>query len=182
MHEPEHGPEHEEALDRARRNAADLVSGIVLVLLGLAVLYGSWTMPRLEERGVHPLTVPGLVPGLLALALLACGAMLAAGAWRGGELRAGLAGLAALAKGPQAGRVATAMVLVLVYTLGLVGWLPFWLATALFVFAFIVVFEVLLVQERPPLARTLAWAAGVAIVAGAGAVLVFERGFLVRLP
>jgi putative tricarboxylic transport membrane protein len=175
-------PDPEETLDHARRNAADLVSGIVLVLLGLAVLYGSWTMPRLEERGVHPLTVPGLVPGLLALALLACGAMLAAGAWRGGNLRAGLAALAALAASPQAGRVATALALVLVYTLGLVGWLPFWLATALFVLAFIVAFELLLVAKRPPLARTLGWAAAVALAAGVGAVLVFERGFLVRLP
>jgi putative tricarboxylic transport membrane protein len=175
-------PEQEESLDRARRNAADLVSGVVLALLGLALLYGSWTMPRLEERGVHPLTVPGLVPGLLALALLACGAMLAVGAWRGGNLGPGLAGLAALAAGPQAGRVATAMALVLVYTLGLVGWLPFWLATALFVFAFIVAFELVLAEERPPLARTLAWATAVALAAGIGAVLVFERGFLVRLP
>jgi len=174
-------PGPEQAADRGRGNAADLVSGVVFVLLGLAVLYGAWTMPRLENRGVHPLTAPGLVPGLLAVALVACGAMLAAGARRG-NLRAGLAGLAALGLGPQAGRVATALALVLVYTLILVGWLPFWLATALFVFAFIVAFEVLLAPPPPSLARTLAWAAGIALGAGVGAVLVFERGFLVRLP
>jgi hypothetical protein len=175
-------PGPDEAADQGRRNAADLVFGVVFVLLGLAVLYGAWTMPRLENRGVHPLTAPGLVPGLLAVALVACGAMLAAGARRGGNLRAGLAGLAALGLSPPAGRVATAMALVLVYTLILVGWLPFWLATALFVFAFIVAFEVLLAPPPPNLARTLAWAAGIALGAGVGAVLVFERGFLVRLP
>ena len=70
----------------------------------------------------------------------------------------------------------------LVYTLGLVGWLPFWLATALFVFGFIVVFEVVLAPRAAALARTLAWAAAVALVAGVAVVLVFERGFLVRLP
>jgi putative tricarboxylic transport membrane protein len=175
-------PEQDEPLDRARRDAADLVSGVVLALVGLGALYGAWTMPRLEERGVHPLTVPGLVPGLLALALVACGAMLALGAWRGGDLRAGLAALVALAASRPAGRVAAALALVLVYTLVLVGWLPFWLATALFVFAFIAVFELLLTEERPPPARTLAWAAAIALAAGLAAVLVFERGFLVRLP
>ena len=54
---------------RPRRNAADLLSGLLFVLVGLAVLYGSWTMPRLANRGIHPLTAPGLVPGVLALAL-----------------------------------------------------------------------------------------------------------------
>jgi putative tricarboxylic transport membrane protein len=174
--------EPQDPADRPRRNAADLLAGLFFVALGLAVLYGSWTMPRLEERGVHPLTVPGLVPGLLALALLLCGGLLAAGAWRAGNLGAGLAALLALAGGPAARRVAAALGLVLVYTLGLVGWLPFWLATALFVFAFIVCFEVWLAPATPPLGRTLAWAAGVALVTGVTVVLVFERGFLVRLP
>ena len=131
---------------------------------------------------MHPLTVPGLVPGLLALALLLCGGLLAAGAWRTGGLGPGFAAPCALARGPAAGRVATALALVLVYTLVLVGWLPFWLATALFVFAFIAAFELVLAPAPPRPARTFAWAAAVAIVAGVAVVLVFERGFLVRLP
>ena len=79
--------------------------------------------------------------------------------------------------------MATAFALVLVYTLVLVGWLPFWLATALFVFAFIAAFELAArrLRRRGP-RRTLAWAAAVALVAGVAVVLVFERGFLVRLP
>ena len=80
------------------------------------------------------------------------------------------------------GRVAAAMALILVYSLGLVGWLPFWLATAVFVTAFIVCFEYLLEAPRPSLGRTLAWALGVGLFAGIAVVLVFERGFLVRLP
>jgi putative tricarboxylic transport membrane protein len=179
MHEP--APQEEPA-DRPRRDAADLVSGIAFAALGLAVLVGSWQMPRPEERGVHPLTVPGLVPGLLGLALLLCGGLLAAGAWRAGDLRAGLAALAGLARGPEAQRVGIALALVLLYTLVLVGWLPFSVATALFVFAFIVAFELLLAPAPPSPGRTLAWAAAVAIVAGVAVVLVFERGFLVRLP
>jgi hypothetical protein len=181
MPEPDQQPE-EQPGDGARQNAADLVAGLAFVLLGLATFYWSWTMPRLEERGVHPLTVPGLVPALLALALVACGGLLAAGAWRTGDLRAGLAALAGLVRSPQAGRVATALALVLVYTLVLVGRLPFSLATALFVFAFVAAFELLLAPPPRRPARTLAWAFGVAVATGAAVVLVFERGFLVRLP
>src|SRR5688500_10201568 len=120
-----HDSEPQDPADRPRRNAADLLAGLVFVALGLALLYGSWTMPRLEERGVHPLTVPGLVPGLLALAFVLCGGLLAAGAWRAGDLRAGLAALLALARGPATRRVAAALGLILFYTLGLVGGLPF---------------------------------------------------------
>ena len=168
--------------EKSAANAADLITGLLFVLVGLAVLYGSWTMPRLANRGIHPLTAPGLVPGLLALALLVCGGLLAAGAWRGGGIAGGLAALAAILRGPVTGRVAAAMALILVYSLGLVGWLPFWLATAVFVTAFIVCFEYLLEAPRPPLGRTLAWALGVGLFAGIAVVLVFERGFLVRLP
>jgi len=172
----------EPEIERATRNGADLVAGLVFVALGSGVLYGALTMPRLENRGIHPMTVPGLVPGLLAFAMIVCGGLLAAKAWRGPDLRRGLAALPALLRTREAMRVGVVLALVLVYTLGLVGWLPFWLASALFVFSFIVVFEVALPSEPPVLARTLAWATTVALVAGLAVVLVFERAFLVRLP
>jgi putative tricarboxylic transport membrane protein len=170
------------AIDRARRNAADLVAALAFVALGVATFYGAWTMPRLENRGIHPLTAPGLLPGVLAAALILCGVLLAAKAWRGPAVRAGLAGLVALGRSREAARTGAALALILVYTLGLVGWLPFWLASAIFVFSFIVTFEVVLASEPPVLWRSLAWAAAVALVSSIAVVIVFERAFLVRLP
>lgn len=172
----------EERLDRARRTCADLVSGVFFVLLGLGVFYLSWTMPRLENRGVHPLTVPGLVPAMLGLALAVLGALLVANALRTPDRQAGWRGLLDLLHGYQALRIAAVLALVLTHTLVLVGWLPFWLASALFVFAFIVTFEVLLPMAPVALGRSLVWAGLVALFAGVGVVLVFERVFLVRLP
>jgi hypothetical protein len=172
----------EATLDAARRGCADFVSGLAFVALGLGVSYAAWTMPRLENRGVHPMTAPGLVPGLLALALVVCGALLAAKAWRGGHGRTGWRALAALARGREAARVAAALVLVLIYTLALVGWLPFGVASALFVFAFVTTFEIALPSGPVAVRRTLVWAAGVAVVTGFAVVQVFERAFLVRLP
>lgn len=169
------------AADKAGMARADLLMGAFFCVLGLAALYFSWTMPRLENRGVNPLTVPGLVPGGLSFALSLCGLLLAIRAWRqrsGGGWR----DLGAAFRSRPALRVGTATVLVLIYALGLVGWLPFWAATTLFVFTFIITFEVVLVEPRGSLKQSLPWAAGVALFAGVAVVFAFERLFLVRLP
>lgn len=172
----------EATLETARRDCADFASGLAFVALGLGVFAASWGMPRLENRGVHPLTAPGLVPGMLALALIVCGGLLAAKARRGAAGRTGWRALAGLLRGFEAVRVAAALVLVLIYTLLLVGWLPFGPAAALFVFAFIATFEIALPSGPVAVRRTLVWGAGVAIVTGVVVVQVFERVFLVRLP
>lgn len=160
---------------------ADLLTGLVFIVLGVAVFYGAWTMDRLEIRRIQPLTAPGLVPGVLALALTLCGGILTLrslrqstpGDWQilGGVILSG-----------AAGRAMVVMALALVYTLGLVGTLPFWAATFLFVFAFIMVFECWLAEPRKPVVPSLLWALGIAVVTSATVTLVFERVFLVRLP
>ncbi len=72
--------------------------------------------------------------------------------------------------------------LTLGYALLLIGWLPFWLATFVFVFGFIVLFDWRKAAARRRIVR-LVVAAGVQALLVAGAVtLVFERLFLVRLP
>ncbi len=43
-----------EQAERAARARADLITAIVLAVLGLIVVYASWTMPRLEARHIHP--------------------------------------------------------------------------------------------------------------------------------
>ena len=61
------------AADQAHSPAmvrADLLTAIVFIVLAAAMLYGSWTMDRLEVRRIHPFTAPGVVPGLLSAALL----------------------------------------------------------------------------------------------------------------
>jgi putative tricarboxylic transport membrane protein len=76
-------------------------------------------------------------------------------------------------------RLAVALSLCLGYALGLVGRTPFWLATALFVTSFIVVFE--WTDDGNRMAR-LAWALAIGIAAGVGISYVFSELFLVRLP
>ncbi|BAT59151.1 tripartite tricarboxylate transporter TctB family protein [Variibacter gotjawalensis] len=57
---------------------ADRIGGLIWVILGGAIVYGSWTMDRLEGRIETPLAAPGLVPGLLGLGLIIFGAILLA--------------------------------------------------------------------------------------------------------
>lgn len=161
---------------------ADLITGAVLALLGVMVVYWSWTMPRLENRGVPPMTAPGLVPGVLGAVLAWLGAVLGLRSLAALGDGAGWRRFASALTGVEARRAGAVAALVLVYALGLVGLVPFWLATALFVLGFVLVFEVWLAEPARPFGRSLATGAIQAAIVGALVVLVFERGFLVRLP
>lgn len=160
---------------------ADLLAGLVFIVLGVTILYASWTMDRLEIRRIHPMTIPGLVPGLLSAALTLCGTILALRSLRApaenGWSLLGQAGFSG-----AAGRALAVMALALIYTLGLVGTVPFWTATGLFVVSFIMVFECWLAEPRRPVLSSLPWALGLAVAASGIVTVVFERAFLVRLP
>ncbi len=155
---------------------ADLWTGVVLLALGLAMLAGGWEMDRLEFRGIHPLSAPGLVPGMLGFALAVCASMLIAGAGRRGFGHP----FAGLAPRP-AGRLALCLALTLAYPLILIGWLPFWAATALFVAAFVAAFE-WAPRTVPGHLRALGIAALMGAATGAVTAYVFQELFLVRLP
>jgi hypothetical protein len=169
-----------------RMARADLVTGAVLFALSVAVVTGAWTMDRLELRHIHPLSAPGLLPGLLGLALAVTSLMLiskAAGAVRKPLPAAEPAAGEAEAPDPGARmRMFGAMALCLVYTLGLVGRMPFWLATAIFVTAFIIVFEWERVRTPARRAVGLGWALFLGIATGLSVSYVFSDLFLVRLP
>lgn len=162
---------------------ADVLFGLVLVALGIAVAFESWRMPRLTELGVHPMTAPGLVPGLLGLVAALLGGILTAR-----SARTGVSSPAASVEREsreflrQAGRFALTLVLCLAYAAVLIGRVEFWLATGLFVFAFIVLFEWNGEREISGHVRAVVFAGIQAVVVSALVTVVFERIFLVRLP
>jgi hypothetical protein len=167
--------------EEAVRARADLITAFILVALGIAVTYASWTMDRLEVRRINPATIPGLVPLILGIALTFCGAMLAWRSWKLSPPGSG-ASLISLLMSWTSLRVLVVLGLALVFTLGMLGRMPFWLAAGLFIFAFIVLFETVMADTPRPLVSTLIWAVAIACVGGGGIYYVFERIFLVRLP
>ena len=161
---------------------ADLITGAVFAALGIAVIVESWNMPRLEERSINPWTVPGLVPGLLGVIIAVLGLILAVRS----VLAGGMGPVPAEADPVEARagryRFWLCLIFCLVYAILLVGRLPFWLATVLFVFAFIAAFEWR--RDDPPRARTvkLAIAGVIAVLCAVTISYSFEYLFLVRLP
>jgi hypothetical protein len=160
---------------------ADFVTGLVLVALGLAVVVESLRMPRFEALQINPYTVPGLVPGVLGLVILILGGVLAARAARAGGWRLG-GGSAWWRREGGVGRLVPSLALCLGYAALLVGRLPFWLATWLFVSSFITLFEWPLAGSRRERGVRLAFALAFGLVVAVVVAYVFERVFLVRLP
>lgn len=152
---------------------ADLYFSVALTLLGGATVFESWRMPRLENLGINPLTAPGLTPGFLGIVLTILGLVLFARSVR-------TPGRSAADEAPSMGwgRLALTLALCLVYAIGLVGHIPFWAATALFMAVFVAVFSF----DRTRALRSTAIAVGLAIVTAAAVTVLFEDVFLVRLP
>ncbi|MEO1226579.1 MAG: tripartite tricarboxylate transporter TctB family protein [Pseudomonadota bacterium] len=167
----------------SRMDRLDFVSAIVLTAFGIAVLVESLRLPRLDHLNVNPYTVPGIVPGMLGAILTLCGlAMLIRSILRGGwRLDLTDDAVGGFVRSASVRRIALVLALTLGYALGLFGWLPFWLATMVFVFAFVVATEAMALGKLPPLPN-IAIAAAIAAVTGAGVEFVFERLFYVRLP
>ncbi|MEO1223572.1 MAG: tripartite tricarboxylate transporter TctB family protein [Pseudomonadota bacterium] len=159
---------------------ADRITAVVLFALGVAMLVGGYTMDRLEIRQIHPASIPGLLPMILGATMMLCATLLFVGAAR--RARADAVEPAPTDGGESWGRMAATAGLSAVYALVLVGWLPFFVATALYVGLFILIFTW-------PGSGTSAGKVKVAMIAlvfalataGATSAL-FRYGFLVRLP
>jgi len=75
-------------------------------------------------------------------------------------------------------RFVTTLALCLTYAIVLLGRLPFWLATALFVCTFVATFT----WHRHPPMKVGLYAVGLALIVAVAVTLLFEKVFLVRLP
>jgi hypothetical protein len=158
---------------------ADLFTAAVLLAFGLGVLGLALNMPSFAEQSHTGLTAPGIVPGFYGIVIALLSVLLGLRAIRRGALHAPAQHAPALTR-RDARQLGTATALGVLYAGGLVGTLPFWLASALFVFAFTAAFE----WERGPVGRPrrLVEAALLGLCTGVAVMLVFERVFLVRLP
>jgi len=179
MSSPEQAPSAADDLAVLR---TDFLSALGWMALGIAILIGSIMMDRLEKQGINPYTIPGLLPGLLGIAMTILGALLAARSWRPHLLASGAK--AAVNRAEQM-RILLVLGLCLVFGVVLVGHgLPFWLAAAIFVTAAILSLQY---QQRkttgvPFTLRQFATTAAIGLGAGIAITIVFQEIFLVRLP
>lgn len=163
-----------------QQSRADLIASAVWLALGLLTVQQSWVMDRLANQGVDPWSAPGLVPGILGVVMTILGLALMRRALRG-RMPVAAAGEDAdeTPAEARAGRLRflSVVVLCLVFALALLGHgLPFWIAAAAFIAAFLLSLD----RDRSP--RRIAFALGYGVVMGAAIHLLFEKLFLVRLP
>jgi uncharacterized membrane protein YidH (DUF202 family) len=156
----------------------DRVWSLAWIVVGAAIFVGGYTMDRLENQHIEPHTVPGLVPALLGVGIVALGVVLLGRSLRRRPQEA------EEERGPiSVGRLTAAIALCLAYGAGLVGrGMPFWLATAIFVFVSILAFRWGELRATGRLGRGVAVALACALGTAAGVTLVFQELFLVRLP
>ena len=175
---------------------ADLVTGGVWVVLGIAITIGSWRMDRLESQGVPWFTAPGLVPGVLGIlmTITALGIVLRAlrhqrrRPLQSNAVDAPVDGTTRvadeLAKSPLFGaRAALTLVLCIGFAAGLVGrGIPFWVAAATYLFLHIFLLQLPERRARNEVGKGVLVAATIGIGASAVISYIFQEVFLVRLP
>lgn len=152
---------------------SDLLGGAGWVFFGLLIVVESLRMDRFTSMGAELYTMPGFVPGMIGSVLVLLGGVLMLRGWRRRASHPDGPGEPLLNR-----RIVITMALSLTYAGGLIGRAPFWLATFLFVTAFVACFT-------PPEAsslRRLAVAVLAGVLTAAVVTLVFEQVFLVRLP
>lgn len=163
---------------------SDFWQGVGWVVFGLAVLVLSVTMDRLESQNINPYTIPGLLPGMLGIAMMFVGGVVAVRSMKRGAFDHARVPFTEHQREVRK-RVWSVVALVTVYSVVLVGHgLPFWLASAIFVTGSILVLQRMGrdPEERKLTPRTCSKAVVIGVLAAAITQVVFQEVFLVRLP
>jgi hypothetical protein len=163
---------------------ADLHDALGWTALGTAVLIGSLTMDRLERQNINPYTLPGLLPGLLGLAMILLGGVLALRSWRRGALSDASAPPTPHGS-EERRRIGVVIALCLGYGVVLIGHgLPFWLASSIYVTASILILQRMSrdPEQRRLSARRVTQALVIGLASSVITHLVFQELFLVRMP
>jgi hypothetical protein len=166
------------------------------------VLVASWRIDRLENLGINPWSIPGLLPGIVGLLIMLLATVLA---WQArsavapseaappadGPARAAGSGPSPVPAGQAApdgspalwGRTLVATALCVLFAgVSLGRGLSFLAEAATFIFLFIVAFSWPQWRLQGRLLRGLATTLAIALIAAAFISWLFESVFLVRLP
>ena len=161
----------------------DLVGGCVWTAFGCLIVVLSWQMDRMTQQGATLHTAPGLWPGIVGACLAALGGILVLRSWRRAQRIGWDAAEADDTDYAPLSSFALAAGMFFVYALLLVGrGLPFWLGSALFVSAFVFLFQHARRKAAGQVVRGTVVALACGILTSLAVTYVFEQLFYVRLP
>ena len=163
---------------------ADFVTSIFWVIIGAYIIFEATTMPTFAERGQGAFAAPGIVPGFLGAFIFLLGLSMLIRAIVQKDYRLGLT--KALLKSffftGATKRMGLTILICMVYGLGFVGRMPYWLATFLFIVLFILLFDwdfkKSFVEQRGEAIKIFL----IAAITSAVVTVVFQYLFLVSLP
>ncbi|PKL22747.1 MAG: hypothetical protein CVV48_00875 [Spirochaetae bacterium HGW-Spirochaetae-4] len=178
---------------------ADFITSVLLMALSAFVIIESLRMPRLEHRNINPYTIPGMVPAILGVIMGVLSITLFFRAMRYGGYRLSKHTTAATSSSsasagdgspqkvgfwhkPETLRVILTVGFCLLYAIILVGWAWYPIATFLYVFGFIVIFEYDRTKGPGEQKRIFILAGVEALLTAVLVSVVFRYVFLIRLP
>jgi hypothetical protein len=163
---------------------ADFITSIILIAFGIGVFVLSIQMPRFQEQGVNRFSVPGIVPGVLGVIIGVLGIVLFIRSIIRKGYRLGISGQSAKAffSAEITKRFALTILISAAYAMGLVGRIPYSIATILYVTAFIIVFEYKWKERFRTQWKRVLMAVIIGVLVGVVVSAVFRFLFLVDLP
>lgn len=122
---------------------ADFVTAIVLLVFSLTITILSIRMPRMEEVGANPYSAPGIVPGFLGVIIFVLSIILLVRSLLKNGYKFDLSQKTVIAffKDDSILRVLLTIIISVIYGAGLLGRIPYVLATFLYVMVFVLIFE-----------------------------------------
>lgn len=163
---------------------ADFLTSIFLICFGISIVVQSFFMPRFESIDADPFSVPGIIPGILGIIIIALSfiVLIKSLKKKGYQLEINSSSLSHYWHDKSTKRLLITLFISMIYGMALVGNIHFVLASFIYVLSFIILFE-----YRPSVALKKQWK--VVTLALVQAVLVsgiigavFRYLFLVDLP
>lgn len=154
--------------------SADKVMAFVLIALGLAMLWGGYVMDRLEVRHIHPGSIPGLLPMALGVLITLCGGLL--------YLTTAKSDPSDSIDFGNISNLLWAATLCSAFAILMVGKLPFYIATFLFITAFAARFTYDKAHTPRQRRQKLLAAVAMGVIFSVLISALFRYAFLVRLP
>lgn len=162
----------------------DFVVSILLMGFGVWVVIHSIQMPRFEDMGANPFSVPGIVPGILGAIIffLSLVVFIRSLRQKGFLLEVNRFAVSSFFKDPAMQRMLLSSALCVVYGFVLVGRINYYLATFLFVLAFLIIFQFRSYTAASGRSKLVLMSLAQALLTAGIVGAVFRYLFLVDLP
>ena len=163
---------------------ADFVVSILLMAFGVWIVIHSVEMPRFKELDADPLSVPGIVPGILGtvIFILSLVVFIRSLFRKGYQLGLNRKTLKNFFQETSSQRMLLTIFICIVYGIFMIGRINYYPATFIFVLVFIILFQFRVGQGGTTRGKMLMFAALQAVLAAGIVGAVFRYLFLVDLP